>query len=215
MEINQLVTLDAERIRVTDTIKATITKEIDKSKAVVLKCDCLEDSETAANRRNVLNTLAKALEQKRLEYGRKITDFKKGWDSFFNDIKNPAEEEVKRINGLLSAYSAQLLKEHAEAEAIRQVEIAKREKIQEAHKAQGHTIDETPREALVPEIVPIKTKMAAKMRTIWRYEILNAAEVSRQFLCVDTVAIHKAVTRRENPMREIPGVKIYSEDIPC
>ncbi len=215
MEINQLVTLDAERIRVTDTIKATITKEVDKSKAVVLKCDCLKDSETAANRRNVLNTLAKALEQKRLEYGRKITDFKKGWDSFFNDIKSPAEVEVRRINGLLSGYQAKLREEQAVAEAKRQAEIKAREAQQAAHAAKGHNIDPTPREALVPEIVPIKTKMAAKMRTIWRYELLNAVEVPRFYLCVDTVKIQKAITRKERPERNIPGVRIYSEDIPC
>ena len=215
MEITQLVTLDAERIRVTDTIKATITKEVDKSKAVVLKCDCLEDSETAANRRNVLNTLAKALEQKRLEYGREITDFKKGWDSFFNEIKGPAEVEVKRINGLLSDYQAILREEHAAAERKRQAEIKAREAQQAAHAAKGHTIDPIPREALVPEIVPMKTKMAAKMRTIWRYELLDAAEVPNEYLCVDTVKIQKSITRKENPTREIPGVRIYSIDIPC
>ena len=215
MNINQLVTLDSDRIRVTDEIKANIVKEVKKSQAVVLKCDCLGDSETAANRRNVLNALAKALENKRLDFGRKITEFKKGWDSFFNDIKGPAEVEVKRINGLLTGYQAKLREEQAEEERKRQAEIAKREKIQEAHKAQGHQIDETPREALVPEVVPMKTKMAAKMRTLWRYEILNAAEVPREYLCVDTVKIQKSITRKENPMREIPGVRIYSIDIPC
>lgn len=215
MNINQLVTLDTERIRVTDEIKANIVKEVEKSQAVILKCDCLEDSETAANRRGVLNALAKALESKRLEFGRKITAFKKGWDDFFGDIKAPAEKEVTRINDLLKGYQIQLREEQAEEERKRQAEIAKREKIQEAHKAQGHQIDETPREALVPEVAPIKTKMAAKMRTIWRYEVLNSAEVPRQWLCVDTVKIQKAVTRKDKPVREIPGVRIFSEDIPC
>lgn len=214
MEITDLVKLDAERIKMADTIKAEITETVKKSEAVVIKCEDYEDSALAGQNIDKLRAFVNAVEDKRLQFGRKISAFKKGWDSFFGDIMNPAQAEITRIKGMVSAYQTRLREEQAETERKRQAEIARRQKIQEAHKAQGHEIDETPREALVPELAPIKTQMAVKMRTIWRYEITDERIVPKHYLMVDTTKIQRSITRKDNPVRDIPGVRIYSEDIP-
>ena len=112
-------------------------------------------------------------------------------------------------------YQAECRKEQEELEAKRQAEIRAREKQQEAHAAKGHKIDPTPREALVPEVSPIKTKQAVKFRTTWKYEITDESKVPRGYLQVDTTKIYRDVTRRDNPVRDIPGVRIYSVDTPC
>ena len=109
-------------------------------------------------------------------------------------------------------YQRKVREEERKAEEARQAEIARREALQRAHADKGHVIDETPRAELVPEVAPIKTVSALRTRTTWKYELLDETQVPREWLCVDTTKIYRAVTRRDNPVREIPGVKIYSEE---
>lgn len=214
MEVNEIVLLDKERIAIADTIKSEIAETVNKSTAVVIKCDSYDDSALAGQNIDKLRAFTNAVEDKRLQFGRKINAFKKGWDEFFRGISDPAQAEITRIKVMVTGYQTVLREEQAEAERKRQVEIDKRIAQQAAHEAKGHKIDPTPRESLVPEVAPIKTKMAVKMRTIWRYEITDETKVPKDYLMVDTTKIQRSITRKDNPVRDIPGVKIYSEDIP-
>ncbi len=206
--VKKLVTMDTERISIGKKLNEEICKEVMKSQAVALKCETLEESECCNSRMVVLREFVKNIEEHRLSYGRVITGFKKVWDKFWNNIKEPAETEVTRLKGLLASYHTMLRKQQEEEEAKRQAEIAKREKMQAAHAAKGHNIDETPREALVPEVAPIKTKTAARMRDNWVWEIVDETQVPREYLCIDSAKITRAVKRKEDPIRQIPGIKI-------
>lgn len=54
---------------------------------------------------------------------------------------------------------------------------------------------------------------AASLRTLWKFEITDPALVPREWLTVDESKIGQAVRRSANPVREIPGVRIWDEQI--
>lgn len=207
VELSDLVQMDQQRVEFATAIKETIATEVAKSEKTILKVDCYEDTIQAGARKSVLKALCKQLNQKRLEFGRAITEFKKGWDDFFNGPAQPALDEITRIEGMEREYQLHLEEENRKAEAARQAKIAKREAIQKAHEAKGHTIDETPRAALVPEPLPVKSQTATKTRKYWTWDQINydLEKIPREYLTPDKAKITAAV---KSGVREIPGITI-------
>lgn len=208
VEVSDLVLMDKQRIEFSTAIKEKIETEVAKSEATIIKIDCYEDTVQAGARKTVLKALCKQMNEKRLEFGRVITAFKKGWDEFFNDPAQPALNEITRIDGMEREYQVQIEEENRKAEAARQAEIDKREAIQRAHAAKGHKIDEVPRAALVPEVPSVKTQTATKTRKYWTWDQMDydLTKIPREFLLPDKATITAAV---KSGTRVIPGIRIY------
>lgn len=210
--ISELIAFEEHKAEFGKQILEQVEHFIEKSQATVIKVDCRQDTVLANDQIGILKALIKNIEKKRLEHSKVVMNFRDANNAWYNDFKNPLDEELLRITTLSGEYQRKVREEERKAEEARQAEIARREALQRAHADKGHVIDETPRAELVPEVAPIKTVSALKTRTTWKYEILDETQVPREWLCVDTTKIYRAVTRRDNPVREIPGVKIYSEE---
>lgn len=210
VEVSDLVRMDKERIEFSAAITEAIGKEVAKSQATVVKVDCYQDTVDAGAIKAVLKALCKQMNDKRLECGRAIKEFKEGWDEFFNDPCQSAIAEVERITGLEREYNDYLEEENRKAEAKRRAEIEKREKLQAAHEAKGHQIDEVPRAALVPEVIPVKTQTATRTKKFWTWDKANydLSKIPREYLIPDNGKITAAV---KSGIREIPGVRIYQD----
>lgn len=210
VEVSELVAMDKDRIEFSALIKEQIEMEVTKSVATILKIDCFEDTVQAKARKTVLQALCNQMEQKRLYFGRVITAFKKGWDNFFNDPIGPALKEIKRIKGMELEYQALLEEENRKAEAARQAEIAKREALQRAHADKGHKIDEVPRAALVPEVIPVKAQTATKTRKFWTWDKENydIMKIPVEWLTLNNGKITAAV---KSGTREITGIRIFED----
>jgi len=104
-------------------------------------------------------------------------------------IEEQAEDAAALAMFEASNESAEKVLAEAEAEAVR-IEF-------EAHKKNNDTLKE------------IKQNKVAGSRRVWKFEILNAAEVPAAFLMVNESAIGAAVRAGT---RTIPGVRIF-EDI--
>lgn len=210
VQVSDLVAMDQQRIEFSTAIKEKIETEVAKSEATILKIDCYEDTVQAGARKTVLKALCKQMEDKRLEFGRVITAFKKGWDEFFNDPVQPALDEITRIKGMEREYDDFLEEENRKAEVARQAEIDRREALQKAHEAKGHKIDEVPRAALVPEVIPVKAQTATKSRKFWTWDKENydLTKIPREYLIPNNGKITAAV---KSGSREIPGIRIYQD----
>ena len=210
IEVSDLVVMDQQRIEFSTAIKEKIETEVAKSQKTILKVDCYENTVQATARKSVLKALCKQMNDKRLEFGRVITGFKKGWDEFFNDPVQPALDEITRIGGMEREYNEHLEEENRKAEAARQAEIARREAAQKVHEVKGHKIDKVPRAALVPEVIPVKAQTATKTRKFWTWDKENyeLSKIPREYLLPDNGLITSAV---KAGTREIPGIKIYED----
>lgn len=210
IEITELVQMDQERIKIAAAMKEKIVSEVAKSVATIIKIDCYEDTVQATARKTVLKALCKQMNDKRLEFGRAIKEFKEGWDEFFNDPTQPAVDEVARIAGMEREYHRHLEEENRKAEAARRAEIGRREKLQAAHAEKGHKIDEVPRAALVPEVESVQTQTATKARKFWTWdkETYDLSKIPREYLTVNNGKITAAV---KSGAREIPGIRIFED----
>lgn len=211
VDITTLVRMDTERVRIMEKMTSQIQKEVALSKKTILVVDSMEDSAAASNRRTVLKELRKQMENKRLEFGRIIKEFGKGWDAFFKEPIKPAEDEISRLQELELVYVQKCRELERKAEEERQAEIKRREAIQKAHEEKGHKVDETPRESLIPEVQTAKTMTLTKTLDYWTYEVIDESQVPREYLTVDTVKINQVIKRKDKPVREIPGLKIYKQ----
>lgn len=210
--ISELIAFEEHKDEFGKQILEQVEHFIEKSQAAVIKIDCRQDTVIANDQIGLLKTLIKNIEKKRLEHSRVVIDFRDTNNTWYKEFKTPLDEELLRVTIMSGDYQRKCREEEIKAEAARQAEIKKRELLQKAHEEKGHVIDETPRAELVPEVAPVETVSALKTHWTWKYEILNESQIPREWLCVDTTKIQRAVTRRENPVRDIPGVKIYHDE---
>lgn len=210
--ISELVSFEEHKEKFGKQILEQVEHFIEKSQAAVIKIDCRLDTVIASDQIGLLKAVIKNIEKKRLEHSRVVIDFRDVNNAWYNDFKKPLDEELLRITTISGVYHRKCREEEIKAEQARQAEIDRREAIQKAHEKKGHEIDETPRAELVPEVAPIETASALKTRTTWKYEILDESQIPREWLCVDTTKIQRAITQRDFPVRNIPGVKIYEHE---
>lgn len=211
--ISELISFEEHKEKFGLQILKQINEVVRKSQATVLKMDCRQDTVIASDQIGLLKAVTSNIEKKRLEHSRVVMDFRDSNNAWYKKFTSPINEELLRITTMSGEYHRKVSEERRKAEEERQAEIRKREKLQEAHAEKGHVIDETPRAELVPEVAPIKTVSALKTRKTWKYEILDEAQIPREWLCVDTSKIQKAITRRvPEPVRDIPGVRIYEHE---
>lgn len=210
--ISELIAFEEHKEEFGKQILEQVEHFIEKSQAAVIKIDCRQDTVIANDQIGLLKALIKNIEKKRLEHSRVVIDFRDANNTWYKEFKTPLDEELLRITTMSGEFQRKCREEERKAEEARQAEIRRREAIQKDHEEKGHVIDETPRAELVPEVAPIETASALKTRTTWKYGIIDEQKIPREWLCVDTSKIQRAITRRDNPIRDIPGVKIYEDE---
>jgi len=132
----------------------------------------------------------------------------------------------KHVQGNLIAPYRKRQKEEAEASAAAARKEAEDKALEEAGKleAQGdvegatRVVDEGAElaESTGPahRTGPVRgyTAGAASFREVWQHEIEDPEQVPREYCSPDERKIREAVRRDENPVREIPGVRIWPEE---
>jgi len=137
-------------------------------------------------------------------------------------LRKKIDEVESLLNKRLSEYAA------AENERRRQIEQREREVQLAALKAAQ---EEAEKKADVDAVIALEEAQAHvetkpqenKLRSVeigtakvsfrdnWTYEVINAAELPREYLCPDTAKINAAVKAGK---REIPGLRIFNQPIP-
>lgn len=164
------------------------------------------------------NQTVKWIDGERLALGKPVREFIK------THIDAPFTERLTKMRGLFAILKTRLATYHDEQEKKRLAELAKAEKERLANLARQEKLSQKPPEER-PAVkepakpLPLATRLAGKMTTRWYAEPVNIDEIPREWLLNedgtptgDTLSrLNRVVRRAENPVRYIPGVKIYSK----
>ncbi|MDX8409408.1 MAG: YqaJ viral recombinase family protein [Mariprofundales bacterium] len=127
------------------------------------------------------------------------------------------DAELKAARAKQDAAAAEEAKRQAEAAAQRYKEQAAR--AAEAAKAEAARLEEEAKaraQALEQETkvnTPTRgmTGATASKRKTWAFEVVDKAMVPMDWLLIDEKAIGAAIRRKRQPVREIPGVRIFQQ----
>jgi hypothetical protein len=135
----------------------------------------------------------------------------------------PLFDEISRLKILcrskLTEYQSELSRKQREAaEAERQKQIAAMKAEADKYAAKGDfdnavAVQETAKVVAQEQIITTRTikgtDASTSLRVVWKYEIVDAGQVPREYCEPSKYAINKAV---QSGVRSIPGVRIYPEN---
>lgn len=224
-------------LAVFDQLKADIQLMLEPARAIRVINDDM--SKVAMSAASEVKKLSKAIEEKRKDLVGPLNDEVKRINGYAKQISEPLLEIESHLKRELAAWNeilaerrreemrkAEEAKRLAEAEAERKRKEAEEEaklsamfspaddasaaraevKIQTDAVKELATI-ESSHKAQVKEIASMKVPGA---RTIWNFEVTDASAVPMEFLMVNEKALREAVRAG---VREIPGVRIFSETV--
>jgi len=168
-------------------------------------------SQTDADFTNVIlkqiSEQVKMIEEKRKTFTAPLNQSLREINSTFKELTKPLQTAKNILTQKVMAWR----REEQEKIRIEQERIAREEerrrKIQEAHKEQGHEISK-PVVMTRPE--PLKQRDTTQTRKVWKFKIIDVIKIPREYLMIDESNIRDAIRKG---IREIPGVKIYQEEI--
>lgn len=166
------------------------------------------DIKNATNDLSIISGLKKAIEEKRKEYTQPINDHLKAVNEAFKALVEPLTQADKITRTKILDYRAEQERQHQEAEDIARTE---REIAERKAALTGEPV-------VVPEVVEVAPAAPDRYRTemgtlgkavIWKFEVIDFSLLPDRFKMENATLIGKVVRAGE---REIPGVKIWSED---
>lgn len=169
----------------------------------------VEDIAAATNDLSIVSKLKKAIEEKRKEYVDPINAHLRAVNDAFKRLVAPLDDADSMTRGKIMTFKRE--------EALRAAEVAEINRLRleatrrEAALNEGEIKELT---QLIPEVLPVPAKVQADIATlgtakVWKWELLDLAKVPDEFKVIDAAKIGKVVRAG---IREIPGVRIYSED---
>jgi hypothetical protein len=184
--------------------------QITKGTEILSKCTVVSNLTELGNATTYLNkakTLTGLIDKKVDELCRPLKDKKKEIDEVQRQIKEYAEKIALPIRDVAKAVEASIIaynkKQREEAQLA-----AEKQREEMAAQILTNALGVSDAELLpvTPVIEPAKVK---GLTTVWKYEIVDPFKVPREFCTPDAGLINAAV---KSGAREIPGIKIYSED---
>lgn len=189
-------------------LRAEIIKLSNYASSRVIKSDL--DIVPVTDDLALISKLKKAIKEKQDEYVSPIKTHLEKVQFVFKDLL-ACLEGVDQINRQkVTAYRAEQQKRAAEAAEInrQKEELARKEA---AFNGTGEvTINTTPVEA-----APILGKVSTDMGTlgtskIWKWELQDLSKVPTEYLTIDAAKVGKVIRAG---LRNIPGIRVYSEDV--
>lgn len=147
----------------------------------------------------------KVIDQARKQFKAPFAAQAEAVDDFFRPFIGALEEIKQGVGMKMIAYNNEQKSKREQVERDLQ-----KKAIDDAKKAGQTTV-------VLPTVAaPEKTIATTAARTTfikrWAYQVMDETLVPREYLAVDEVKIGKAVRRADQPVRNIPGVRIYEED---
>ena len=156
-----------------------------------------------------IKDVRKNIEKRRKEITAPLNTSLNAANAMFKELDKPLKDADTILRDKVLEYrdeqEAIAAAKQAEADEAAVKEQARREAIQESHKARGHETHEL--EEIVPEEVVADVGESITSRR-WTFEVTDIKIVPRAYLALDTVAVNKAVRDGE---RDIKGLRIYQE----
>lgn len=196
----------------------TVAREAIEQALELSRGEGLTDVATDDDASNVVAVLGRIVGARRLadEQRKAITkplnDRKREIDNRFKELAGPLEGAERALKDALAAHRRKVEGERRariarEERNRRERQARENERAEKEHREPAR--HEAPRIDPEPEATMRSGGHAATVRKVWKYELLDVAELPREYLTADLPAIRKAVN---DGARDIPGVRIYEDD---
>lgn len=164
-----------------------------------------EDMERATEIGKQIISRKKRIEELRIFFTKPLNDHIKQINAGFKQAIEPLEAIEADIKRKMVVYR----REEAERQEKERQRLLKKSEEMKTEKKQEEYKDKA---AEIQQETKVESKSGTmRFRKVWKFELVNGNEVPRQYLEVNETAIRKAITAG---VREIPGVRIYEEEIP-
>jgi len=156
-----------------------------------------------------INSGLKEIEKKRLSFTAPLNQSLKEINATFKGVTEPIAQAKSELSQRLMSWRAEEQRRIFEEQEAARKEEERRRKIQEAHAAKGHKVNETITPVERP--MPFSVQDTTRTRTQWTYDIVDESQIPREYLIIDKTGMMTAV---RSGVRDIPGVKIYQKEVP-
>lgn len=147
----------------------------------------------------------KKIEEKRKTFTQPLNQSLKEINKTFKELTKPLEKIKSILAQKVMVWRKQEQdKIRAEQERIEKEE-ERRRKIQEAHEKKGHEVAEP---VVMKRPEPLQETDTTQTRKVWKFEIVGI--IPLEYMTVNEVEIREAI---RSGIREIPGIRIYQEEI--
>lgn len=181
-------------------------KLLDKAEARVIAT--IQDIKAATNDLSLISVIKKAMDGKRKEYLEPLKAQTEAIRDTYDYLMAPILEAGKITRNKMLAYDAEVKRIRQEQEEINR-------KRMEAAEAEMRLKGELSESVNLVEVAPeapkrVSTEMGTSgVAKVWKFEVIDFALLPDRFKMENATLIGKVVRAGE---REIPGVKIWSED---
>ncbi|MCX7800101.1 MAG: hypothetical protein N2109_07135 [Fimbriimonadales bacterium] len=167
-----------------------------------------------------LRAVMRRIEEQRKEVTRPLLDEKRRLDSWYRAPEQALKSAEEALVEALTRFRAECAAQ-AEMVAIR----AERERQRALEKADEWEAKGQPQRAAhwrakagalaAPVAATLPTVPGVSWRTSWKWELLDAAAVPREWLTVDAAKVDEAVRAMgEVAAAAIPGIRVWAEELP-
>jgi len=161
-----------------------------------------------------IKAIVTKVETKRKEWVKPLNDTVKKINTGFKDYLKPLELADTHIRNAVSVYRDKQRRIRQEEEARLRKEQAERQRLLEAEAAKNNAPAPPPLPVPVSTVPSIKKTETTAQGTVggamvWKFEIVNDAEVPREY-CVPDIQKIRALVKAG--LKNIPGIRIYQEE---
>jgi len=149
----------------------------------------------------------KMIEEKRKTFTQPLNQSLKEINKTFKELTKPLLDVKNILSQKVMAWRRKEQEKIREEEQRIAKEEERRRKIQEAHKAKGHEVSEP---VVMKRPDTLKETDTTQTRKVWKFEITDPTRVPREYMTINEAKIRNVV---RSGIREIPGVRIYQEEI--
>lgn len=166
-------------------------------------------------------TLTITTSEEYLQAGQGLVELKSRWkvvEEKRTSLVKPLNDVVKSINAMFKPVLDQwdttmdVVKRAMHDYQVREAE-AQRKALEEAARLaqQGQTGQEFTALVAQGSAIPVKAQ-GVSTRVMWRWRVVDAAAVPREYLCVDAAKV-EALVKEHKEGAKIPGIEVYREEI--
>jgi hypothetical protein len=166
-------------------------------------------------------TLTITTSEEYLQAGQGLVELKGRWkvvEEKRTSLVKPLNDVVKSINAMFKPVLDQwdttmdVVKRAMHDYQVREAET-QRKALEEAARLaqQGQTGQEFTALVAQGSAIPVKAQ-GVSTRVMWRWRVVDAAAVPREYLCVDAAKV-EALVKEHKEGAKIPGIEVYREEI--
>lgn len=166
--------------------------------------------------------IATVLDEERIQIGKPDYDRYKATNEKYGAVIKPCNELAAMIEKKIAKYNRDLKEEADRKQREHEAALAEVERKRQAElkKAEKKGVEPPPAKPLPPAPAPIEAPQekltttfgTVKIKDKWTFDVIKSDDVPREWLCIDEKKVLAAINQKQEPVRQIAGLKIHPEE---